>query len=65
MEIAFIIFLGLVVNTVCASYAKDLFTNIYLRRLMIIPPFGLLGLTLISIVFLTMLAIDTIAEIWN
>jgi hypothetical protein len=65
MEIAFIIFLGLVVNTVTASYAKDFITNIYLRRLMIIPPFGLLGLTLISIVFLTMLAIDTIAEIWN
>ena len=65
MEIVFIIFLGLVVNTVTASYAKDFITNIYLRRLMIIPPFGLLGLTLISIVFLTMLAIDTIAEIWN
>jgi hypothetical protein len=65
MEIAFIIFLGLVVNTVTASYAKDLITNIYLRRLMVIPPFGLIGLTLISIVFLTMLAIVTIKEIWD
>ncbi len=65
MEIAFIIFLGLVVNTVTASYAKDLITNIYLRRLMVIPPFGLIGLTLISIVSLTMLAIVTIKEIWD
>ena len=65
MEIVFLIFLALIVNTVFASHASEWTNNIYLRRLMILPPFGFLALIVVSIIALSFLAIQTFKEIWN
>ena len=65
MEIAFFILLALIVNTVFASSAAEWINNIYLRRLMILPPFGFLALVFVSIIALSFLAIQTFKEIWN
>jgi hypothetical protein len=65
MEISFIILISLIVNTISAYHMTEYIQNIYLRRLMILPPFGLLALLIFSIVMLGMLAIEIFRELWN
>jgi hypothetical protein len=65
MEISFIILISLIVNTISAYHMSEYIQNIYLRRLMILPPFGLLALLIFSIVMLSMIAIEIFRELWN
>ena len=65
MEITFITFIALIVNTVSAYHMSEYIQNIYLRRLMILPPFGLLALLIFSIVMLSYVAIDVFTELWK
>ena len=65
MEITFITFIALIVNTVSAYHMSEYIQNIYLRRLTILPPFGLLALLIFSIVMLSYVAIDVFTELWK
>ena len=65
MELLFLIFISLIVNTISAYHMSEYIQNIYLRRLMILPPFGLLALLIFSIVMLSYIAIDVFTELWK
>jgi len=65
MIIAFFIFILLVVNTIFASNMSDIVQNTYLRRLMILPPFGLLAFIVLTILALGILAMETFKDLWN